>query len=143
MESSTSAMARPQQGIDAALGVERDGDQHRAEHDLPVFAPALVGKVEQRLIVVDRAIGDTWLVSSGLAPGDRVIVDGLQKLKADMVVTPKPAAPPPAEARRRFWKKDAPSTRCAARNAMNWSWSIRGRSRAGSERWPGWRAAPM
>src|ERR1051326_8308877 len=45
---SASATARPEQGIDAALGIERDGHQHRAEHDLPVFAPALVHEMEQR-----------------------------------------------------------------------------------------------
>ena len=37
-------------GIDAAPGIERDGDQHRAEHDLPVFSPALVQEIEQRLL---------------------------------------------------------------------------------------------
>jgi membrane fusion protein (multidrug efflux system) len=39
------------------------------------------GKVEQRMIAVDRAIGDRWLVASGLAPGDRVIVEGIQKVR--------------------------------------------------------------
>jgi membrane fusion protein (multidrug efflux system) len=39
------------------------------------------GKVEQRMITVDRAIGDKWLVSSGLMPGDRVIVEGIQKVR--------------------------------------------------------------
>jgi len=39
------------------------------------------GKVEQRMLTLDRAIGDQWLVSSGLAPGDRVIVEGMQKAK--------------------------------------------------------------
>jgi membrane fusion protein (multidrug efflux system) len=39
------------------------------------------GKVQQRAITVDRAIGDKWLVSSGLAPGDRVIVEGSQKVR--------------------------------------------------------------
>jgi membrane fusion protein (multidrug efflux system) len=38
-------------------------------------------KVQQRIITVDRAIGDKWLVSSGLAPGDRVIVEGVQKVR--------------------------------------------------------------
>ncbi len=33
------------------------------------------------MITVDRAIGDKWLVSSGLAPGDRVIVEGIQKVR--------------------------------------------------------------
>jgi membrane fusion protein (multidrug efflux system) len=39
------------------------------------------GNVQQRVLALDRAIGDKWLVSSGLAPGDRVIVEGLQKVK--------------------------------------------------------------
>ena len=33
------------------------------------------------MLTLDRAIGDQWLVSSGLAPGDRVIVEGMQKVR--------------------------------------------------------------
>lgn len=39
------------------------------------------GKVEQRMLSLDRAIGDQWLISSGLAPGDRVIAEGMQKVR--------------------------------------------------------------
>lgn len=39
------------------------------------------GKVERRMLTLDRTIGDKWLVSSGLAPGDRLIVEGLQKVR--------------------------------------------------------------
>ena len=39
------------------------------------------GKVEQRMLTLDRAMGDQWLVTSGLAPGDRVIVEGIQKVR--------------------------------------------------------------
>lgn len=45
----------------------------------------LVGKdnkVLQRPLTLDRAIGDKWLVTKGLAPGDKVIVEGLQKIRA-------------------------------------------------------------
>jgi membrane fusion protein (multidrug efflux system) len=38
-------------------------------------------KVAQRTVVVDRAVGDKWLVSDGLKPGDRLIVEGLQKAR--------------------------------------------------------------
>ncbi|MCB2167327.1 MAG: efflux RND transporter periplasmic adaptor subunit [Deltaproteobacteria bacterium] len=38
-------------------------------------------KVHQRMLEVDRAIGDQWLVASGLEPGDQVIVEGLQKVR--------------------------------------------------------------
>ncbi|MBW2062816.1 MAG: efflux RND transporter periplasmic adaptor subunit [Deltaproteobacteria bacterium] len=43
-------------------------------------------KVGQRMLTLDRAIGDKWLVSSGLAPGDRVIVEGLQRVRPGMPV---------------------------------------------------------
>jgi membrane fusion protein (multidrug efflux system) len=39
------------------------------------------GKVEQRMLTLDRAIGDQWLVSTGLAVGDRLIVEGMQKVR--------------------------------------------------------------
>jgi membrane fusion protein (multidrug efflux system) len=39
------------------------------------------GKVAQRIITLDRAIGDRWLVTSGLARGERVIVEGSQKVR--------------------------------------------------------------
>jgi membrane fusion protein (multidrug efflux system) len=38
-------------------------------------------KVAQRTIAVDRAIGDKWLISQGLQPGDRLIVEGAQKVR--------------------------------------------------------------
>jgi len=68
-------------------------------------------KVQQRMLTLDRAIGDAWLVSSGVAPGNRVIVEGLQRARpgASVKVVPfetggekksgenKNAAPPPAK----------------------------------------------
>ncbi|MCK9273475.1 MAG: efflux RND transporter periplasmic adaptor subunit [Syntrophales bacterium] len=38
-------------------------------------------KVRQRTLTVNRAIGDKWLVSSGLTAGDRVIIEGMQKVQ--------------------------------------------------------------
>jgi membrane fusion protein (multidrug efflux system) len=38
-------------------------------------------KVAQRTITIDRAIGDKWLVSEGLKPGDRLVVEGIQKAR--------------------------------------------------------------
>jgi membrane fusion protein (multidrug efflux system) len=44
-------------------------------------------KAQQRVLTLDsRAFGDQWLVLSGLASGDRVIVDGLQKVRPGAVV---------------------------------------------------------
>ncbi len=43
-------------------------------------------KVQQQKIVTDRAIGDEWLVSAGIAAGDRVIMDGRQKVRPGSLV---------------------------------------------------------
>lgn len=42
------------------------------------------GVVQPRPLVIERAVGDKWLVTSGLAPGDRVIVEGLQRIRPGM-----------------------------------------------------------
>jgi len=44
------------------------------------------GKVAQRMLTLDRAIGDRWLVASGLAPGERLIVEGMQKVRPGAAV---------------------------------------------------------
>ena len=44
------------------------------------------GKVAVRAVEVSTAIGDTWLVEDGLTAGDRVIVEGLQKIGPGMPV---------------------------------------------------------
>jgi len=62
------------------------------------------GKVAVRQVVVSRTVGDKWLVESGLKAGDKVIVEGLQKIGPGMPVqatekgaeTAKPAAAPAA-----------------------------------------------
>ncbi|MCC6487216.1 MAG: efflux RND transporter periplasmic adaptor subunit [Candidatus Hydrogenedentes bacterium] len=45
-------------------------------------------KVEQRMLTLDRTVGDRWLVSAGLTPGDRVIVEGLQRIRPGADVRP-------------------------------------------------------
>jgi len=48
-------------------------------------------KVQPRTLTLDRAISDQWLVSSGLAAGDRVIVEGMQKVRPGAAVKVAPA----------------------------------------------------
>jgi membrane fusion protein (multidrug efflux system) len=48
------------------------------------------GTVEPRMLTLDRAIGDKWLVTSGLTPGERVIVEGLQKARPGAAVKAVP-----------------------------------------------------
>lgn len=46
-------------------------------------------KVENRAVEIERAVGNQWLIKSGLKAGDRVIVSGIQKVKPGQVVTPQ------------------------------------------------------
>ncbi|MGB5103030.1 MAG: efflux RND transporter periplasmic adaptor subunit, partial [Steroidobacteraceae bacterium] len=62
------ALLVPQQGI------TRDPKGHTTA--LVVGAD---GKAESRAVEVSRTVGDRWLVEGGLAAGDKVIVEGLQK----------------------------------------------------------------
>jgi membrane fusion protein (multidrug efflux system) len=74
--------------------------QRAVSRDRSGTATALVvknGKVESRRLAADRAIGNAWLVTAGIAPGDHVIVDGQQKVKAGMAVqevAPSEGEPP-------------------------------------------------
>jgi len=45
-------------------------------------------KVEQRKVVAERPVGDKWVITEGLKPGDRLIVEGLMGLRPGMPVTP-------------------------------------------------------
>ncbi len=56
------------------------------------------GKVEQRQLVTERTLGDQWLVSEGLAAGDRLIIEGLQKIRPGAPVTVVEPSPAPAAA---------------------------------------------
>ena len=47
-------------------------------------------KVIQQSITTDRSFGTNWLVTSGLKEGDKIIVDGIQKVKPDMTVKTVP-----------------------------------------------------
>jgi membrane fusion protein (multidrug efflux system) len=49
-------------------------------------------KVERRQLTTDRAVGNAWLVTDGIRPGDQVIVEGLQKVRPGVQVNPVPAA---------------------------------------------------
>ena len=52
------------------------------------------GKVEARSVRVSRTLGDQWLVEEGLSAGDRLIVEGLQKVQPDMPVQAVEQSPP-------------------------------------------------
>ncbi len=56
-------------------------------------------KATIRDVTVGARIGTKWIIEKGLTPGERVIVEGLQKVREGVAVNPKPyepAAPAPA-----------------------------------------------
>jgi membrane fusion protein (multidrug efflux system) len=55
--------------------------------------------VEVRVLKTSRSVGNQWLISDGLKPGDQVIVNNLQKIRPGAPVKPSPVeAPAPATA---------------------------------------------
>ena len=64
--------------------------------------------VEQRMVKAGERVGNLWVIDSGLKPGEKVIVEGLQKVKPGVQVSAKtvkleeapspPASAPPASA---------------------------------------------
>jgi membrane fusion protein (multidrug efflux system) len=89
---------------EAALLVPQQGvSRDRRGNPMALIVDA-ESKTALRMLAVDRAVGDQWLVSTGLAPGDRVIVEGLKMLRPGTEVKassfhagdakPAPATPP-------------------------------------------------
>jgi membrane fusion protein (multidrug efflux system) len=74
---SRAAILAPQQGI---------------SRDVKGNATAIVigadSKAELRNVETERTVGDQWLVSRGLQPGDRLIVEGLGRIKPGQTVRP-------------------------------------------------------
>lgn len=50
--------------------------------------------VAERIVTAERVIGNEWLITAGLSPGDRVILDGLQKVRPGVEVRAVEVASP-------------------------------------------------
>ncbi len=88
---------------DQALLVPQVGVSHNSHGDATVL---VVDKDRAllKIIQTSRAIGEDWVVTAGLAPGDKVIVDGLQKVRPGATVhatevKADPAAPASKQAK--------------------------------------------
>jgi len=65
------------------------------------YQVAVVGsdnKVSIRNVKTSDRVGSQWIIDDGLKPGERVIAEGVQKVRAGMAVNPKPYTPGPTEA---------------------------------------------
>lgn len=66
--------------------------------------------VEQRTLVIDRPIGDQWLVSKGLSVGEAVVVEGVQRVRPGMKVNAVRVTSPPGTAGADAQNPDAQNT---------------------------------
>jgi len=73
-----------------AILISQRGVTRNPKGDAMVMVVGAEEKVEPRVIKVGRTVGDSWLVNEGLKPGDRVILEGLQKTRPG---TPVKAVP--------------------------------------------------
>ncbi|MGE9292759.1 MAG: efflux RND transporter periplasmic adaptor subunit [Puniceicoccales bacterium] len=71
---------------DNALLVMQQGVTRNRKGEATSLVVDESGTVIQRVLDIDRSIGNRWLVSSGLKPGDRVIVEGSQRVRPGMEV---------------------------------------------------------
>ncbi len=71
-------------------GVSRD-PQGRAT----VMVVGAGNRAIRKTVTADRTIGDKWLVTAGLAPGEKVIVEGLGMIRPNMPIVPVPAGSKP------------------------------------------------
>jgi membrane fusion protein (multidrug efflux system) len=79
--------ARLEEAVDQnAILAPQQGITHDAKGNAAAMVVTPAGMVEPRTLVATRTIGDRWLVESGLAVGDRLIVEGLNKIGPGMPV---------------------------------------------------------
>ena len=88
------ATVRMQQG--ALLVPQRAVSEIQGRYLLAVVGAE--NKIEVRPAQVGARIDSDWIIEQGIKPGEQVVVEGVQKVRPGMVVTPKPfqSTPPPS-----------------------------------------------
>jgi membrane fusion protein (multidrug efflux system) len=80
-----------------AILVPQQGVSRDPKGSATVYVVGPDDKAQLKTVVADRTIGADWLVSSGLAVGDKVITEGLDRVKPNQAVHPVPAGSPPKQ----------------------------------------------
>jgi membrane fusion protein (multidrug efflux system) len=87
--------ARFAQAIDNnAFLVPQQSVSRDAKGNATVFLVGPGNKAIQRNITATRTVGTNWVVTSGLKPGDKIITQGVGKVKPDQQIRPVPANAP-------------------------------------------------
>ncbi|MDD5350885.1 MAG: efflux RND transporter periplasmic adaptor subunit [Chthoniobacteraceae bacterium] len=85
------ARAKLEQAVEkGAITVPQRGLTRNPDGTGTVFVVGKDNTVEPRIVKTTNAIGNKWLVAGGLQAGDRVIVEGLQKIRPGGTVVPVP-----------------------------------------------------
>jgi membrane fusion protein (multidrug efflux system) len=86
-----------EEGIDEqGLLVPQRAVTHNQRGEATTIVVLPDNKISTRVIKTEREIDDQWLVSEGVAAGDRVIVAGLQRLGTGVIkVKPEEVLPDP------------------------------------------------
>ena len=87
--------ARFEQAVDTgAILVPQAALTRNARGEASVFVVDAGNKAAERKVTAPRALGTDWVVTNGLKPGDKVIVQGLARLKPGAPIKPVPASKP-------------------------------------------------
>ncbi len=85
--------AEVEEGVNRqAILIPQQAVSRNPKGDPVVLIVSAEGKVDQRMLTLDRAIGDKWLVTKGLTSGEQVIVEGMQKVRPGSAVKVVPFA---------------------------------------------------
>jgi len=82
-ETKKSALLVPQRAVEELQGM----------YEIAVVGPD--SKVQFREVKVGERTGAYWQIEDGLNPGEKVVVEGLQKIRTGTLVDPEPAKLPP------------------------------------------------
>jgi membrane fusion protein (multidrug efflux system) len=89
--------ARVEEGVtDRAILVPQRAVLRTPRGEPMAFVVNAEGVVEQRMLRASRSVGNDWLVTEGLAAGDRVVIEGLQRIRAGARVQASERALAPA-----------------------------------------------
>ncbi|MEZ0274218.1 MAG: efflux RND transporter periplasmic adaptor subunit [Roseimicrobium sp.] len=79
-----------------ALLVPQFAVSRNSKGEATAFVVGAEDKAELRVLTADRTVGNQWLITGGLKPGERIIMDNLQKMRPGAQVKAVPYAPPGA-----------------------------------------------
>ena len=82
----------PQSVVPNAILAPQQGIARDPKGNATALVVTRANKVEQRTVTAAQAIGDKWLITAGLKAGDRLIVEGTDKVQPDATVKPVPVA---------------------------------------------------